>query len=133
MQFTVNGQDTYKSNLGAWVTIIIYSIVLVYSANKSIKLSGRLDTIHYENWELKPTEDLSPTTLEETMFNIAFRLNPNDDRLGGFEISYEGFVELEVKMITFDFSKFPQTYDEKPINIHKCSVEKDEFFPRTKS
>ena len=47
MQFTINGEDTYKSNLGAWVTIIIYSIVLVYAANKSIKLSERLDTSYY--------------------------------------------------------------------------------------
>ena len=66
MQFTVDGQDTYKSNLGAWVTIIIYSIVLVYAANKSIKLSERLDTTHHQTKEMLHSENLNPTSLEET-------------------------------------------------------------------
>ena len=55
---------------------------------------------------------LNPTSLEDTQFNIAFTLSSNDDRLANFNITYEGFVELEVKMNTFDYSTYPPTFTE---------------------
>ena len=62
--FTVNGSESYRSTVGAVLTILIYLLIAVYASDKAYKLSDRLDTNHQQSFQLVDADTIEEITFE---------------------------------------------------------------------
>ena len=97
LSFQIKGGGSYNSAGGAFLTILIYAIVMFYSINKWEKMTQKADTNFQQNIETNKIEMTDLFSFENTEFNIAFTLVPNDWGFTHYNpMNISDYVEFDV-------------------------------------
>ena len=70
--FKVRGQSTIKTNVGAFITMVIAIIVILFSAIKFIELKEKKNPVISSYEKPYPTDHENPINLNEVGFRLAF-------------------------------------------------------------
>ena len=86
---TWQGEDQYKTSMGASISWIIVFIMLAYTAFRGYYLVNRLSPGIAKTSLIRPPEDDIAFKPQETGFDFAFGLGkPLDPTLGHFSVKY---------------------------------------------
>ena len=70
--FSVRGQSSIKTNVGAFLSMVISIIVLLFAAIKFIELSDKKNPVISSYEKPYPTDRENPINLNEVGFRVAF-------------------------------------------------------------
>ena len=100
--FTIKGSETYGTSLGLVLTLIIYTIVLIYGRQNYMKLMEKADTAHQQVLEENVVPVRQEFTLGDLEANFAFGLWSNQFQPINLT-QVEDYVQIQALMMNYDY------------------------------
>ena len=75
--FTFNGEESYRSVCGAFLSIVVFTLAMLQLNEKSTILIDKADTSYAERTEFGANKGKDGIGYEQTGFNFAFTILPN--------------------------------------------------------
>ena len=124
VNFTFNGESSYKSVCGAILTIIVFFLTLFQFNEKFIILINNGDTNHTQRIEFGVNDVSDVIGYRETGFNFAFGIVPNNfntEGLASFIDDMTAYIDIVVYQQDLSINQAGQIIPErKEIKFRPC-------------
>ena len=74
IQFNVNGQDVHKSYFGAFMSLVVFTVTMIYASKRYGIMKDHRDTKHQSTKETHIYSNDNPLTMADAQFNFAYQV-----------------------------------------------------------
>ena len=74
IQLKVNGQDAHKSYFGALMSLVVFSITMIYASKRYDIMTSHRDTKHQSTHAPHIISNEDPLTMADAQFNFAYQV-----------------------------------------------------------